>query len=278
MKELANLKAHAAGYPGIICDLWGVIHDGRAAFPDAVAALKAMKADGKFVVLLSNSPRPSPSVKKQLAGLGVADDCYDVIVTSGDLAKEYMEGEARDATYFHLGPERDKPTIDGISNPKTQDPGRAEIILCTGFFEDQGFALDLYFPLLERALEKNLLFVCANPDKAVDIAGKRFPCAGALAAEYESRGGMVVWLGKPEKIAYEKCFQAAEQWAGRKFEPQDFLAIGDNLETDIKGAKNLGIETVFVAEGLHGRHGKMETFMDQAGVRPDAWIKRLKWD
>ena len=282
MSEIVSLKNYISGFRGVICDLWGVVHNGSAALPGAVLSLRSIRQMNLFVVLLSNSPRLSKTVVKQLEGLGLPGNCFNAIVTSGDIACEYMEFEMKDACFFHLGPERDRLTVDSLSNPETTNPGEAEVILCTGYFEDRGFQFELYEDLLRNQITRDIPLVCANPDKEVNIGEKRFLCAGTLAGHYERLGGKVIWLGKPEKVAYQKCFGAAEKITGIKFQPSDFLAIGDNLETDIRGAKNLGIRTVFIAEGLHGHVGtdaeKLEALFDKVNIRPDTWMKRLEWN
>ncbi len=281
MEEIKSLKKFALGFKGVLCDLWGVIHDGKQAFPEAIQALIGLKKEGKFILLLSNSPRPSGAVGLQITSLGVPVDAYDVIVTSGDLARNFLTKEARGKSFFHLGPTRDRATFDGLANPEEQALGAADYILCTGFFEDRPLDTALYETLLREAMGRDMPLICANPDREVDIGGKRFLCAGALAEFYQRLGGRVVWLGKPKKIAYDSCFDAIKKKTGRIIKPADLLAIGDNLETDIAGASKVGIKTILVTEGLHGHmqigDKDFEALMNRLNVRPDAIMRRLKW-
>ncbi|MCH8321503.1 MAG: TIGR01459 family HAD-type hydrolase [Proteobacteria bacterium] len=281
MIEIGGLKEHVVGLKGILCDLWGVVHNGRAAFPEAVEALQALRKKGLFLVLLSNSPRPSISVRAQLKDIGVPGNCYDAIITSGDISREFLIGEGADKTFFHLGPERDQPTIEGLPNPETDDLRRADYILCTGFFEDWSMDPKSYEALFAAGVQNQIPMICANPDKEAEIDNKRVLCAGTLASLYERMGGKIHWFGKPDEIAYQKCFDIMKLQMKDEFKPADLLAIGDNLETDIRGGKAQGLKTLFIAEGLHGKHGttqeELEPFMKKLDIFPDMFMKRLKW-
>lgn len=282
MKKLTTLRAHAQNYKGVVCDLWGVIHNGRQAYVGAVETLRGLKREGKFVILLSNSPRPSEVVRGQLSGLGVTHKCYDAIVTSGDLAREFLMVKAPGASIFHLGPIRDRPTLEGIANPERSEITMADYIFCTGFFEDRDMIPELYENLLAPQVQKGTPLICVNPDREVVIGDRRVLCAGALAGYYESLGGVVHWLGKPKKVAYDKCFDVIREITGSPLSHKDLLAIGDNLETDILGAANEGLATVLITGGLHGHEqvegGDLEALMDKLGVRPGAIMKRLEWE
>lgn len=282
MEKLSTLKAHAQNYNGVLCDLWGVIHNGWQAYVGAVETLKGLKREGKFVILLSNSPRTSEFVGGQLASLGITNKHYDAIVTSGDLAREFLMIKAPGAAIFHLGPARDRPTLEGIANPECSKITLADYIFCTGFFEDRDMIPELYENLLAPAVQKGTPLICVNPDREVIIGDRRVLCAGALAGYYENLGGVVHWLGKPKKVAYDKCFDVIREKTGSPLEPGDLLAIGDNLETDILGAANEGLDTVLITGGLHGHEpekgGELEALMVKLGVRPGAIMKRLEWE
>lgn len=281
MLEIGGLREHVPGLKGVLCDLWGVVHNGKAAFPEAVEALQALRENGLFLVLLSNSPRPSISVRPQLRGLGIPEDCYDAIITSGDISREFLIGEGVDKSFFHLGPGRDRPTTEGLPNPETDDLRRADYILCTGFFEDWSMDPKSYEALFAAGVQNQIPMICANPDKEVNIGNQRVLCAGTLASLYEGMGGKVHWFGKPKEIAYQKCFDIMKQQMKDEFKPADLLAIGDNLETDIRGGRDRGLKTLFIAEGLHGKHGttqeELEPFMKKLDIFPDMFMKRLKW-
>lgn len=281
MKKLTTLKIHAQNYNGVLCDLWGVIHNGRQAYPGAVKTLKGLKREGKVVVLLSNSPRPCENVRGQLSALGITNKHYDAIVTSGDLGREFLMVKTPGVSFFHLGPARDRSILEGVTNPECPEVKIADCILCTGFFEDREMVPELYETFLTPAVRKGIPLICVNPDREVEIGDRRVPCAGALAGYYESFGGVVHWLGKPKKVAYDKCFDVIREINGSPLGLKDLLAIGDNLETDIVGAANQGLDTVLITDGLHGHlqveSGALEALMSKLGVRPGAIMKRLEW-
>jgi len=280
MKKLASIKEIALAHKGIICDLWGVVHNGHEAYPEALHALEMAQGNGLFLVLLSNSPRPSEIVSEQISALGISIKHYNALITSGDLAREFLVTAGNEASFFHLGPRRDRPTTEGLPNPETDDLRDADFILCTGFFEDWGFELASYEALLSAAVARETPMICANPDREVDIGKKRLLCSGTMADFYEHLGGRVHWLGKPEKVAYQKCYDVIGDKLGNDWSPKDLLAIGDNLETDIIGAARQGMKTVLITDGLHALHeenGDLETLMKNLDVYPDAVMKRLKW-
>lgn len=281
MKRISQLREIIAPVAGVICDLWGVVHDGERVFDNALEALMNLRKHGVPVVVVSNSPRPAGNVAAQMKALGAQGKWHDYLLTSGDLAREHMKNLGGEASFFHLGPPRDHPTLEGLPNPQVKAPDRADVILCTGFFEDRGFDLSYYRALLEPHAQAGKPLVCANPDKAVNIAGRSQPCAGAIAAEYARLGGPVVWLGKPEKIVHQKCLALISGKKGKNVSPHNILAIGDNLETDILGANDMGMTTLFITEGLHARVGSngrdLEKLIAEAGIRPGFVMERLVW-
>lgn len=276
MKEINGLREIIPGKKAILCDLWGVLHNGRKVFPGALRALSSLRENNTFVILLSNSPKPANVVRAQIKNIGINEDLYDDIVSSGDLAREFLK-KSQDSSFFFIGPERDLPTIEGLANPRTEDLRAADYILCTGFFEDWGFEPEPYEAFLASAIERGTPFICANPDLEVDIGDTRMLCAGTLAKNYEGLGGTVHWLGKPKKIAYQKCFEILPE----NLAPSEILAIGDNLETDILGANEMEIENLFITSGVHGKHGstkeELEPFMKTLNIWPTYFMTRLDW-
>jgi len=276
MQEITSLSEIIPGKKAVLCDLWGVLHNGFEAFPGALRALSNLRKNNTIVILLSNSPKPAEVVRGQISKLGIGEGLYNSIVTSGDMAREFL-GSTKERSFFHLGPKRDRPTIDGLANPKTNDLRQADFILCTGFFEDWGFEPQQYEAFLSAGIERQIPLICANPDLEVDIGETRMLCAGTLAKAYESLGGTVHWLGKPKAIAYQKCFQTLPKGLGSG----DILAIGDNLETDILGARAQGIENLFISSGLYGKHGatkeELEPLMKTLNIWPNYFMTRLEW-
>jgi HAD superfamily hydrolase (TIGR01459 family) len=271
------------GYRAWFVDIWGVMHNGRTAFPEASAATRAFRDQGGVVVLLSNSPRPSPAVQEQLREFGVPDGAYDATVTSGDLTRHEL-GKHAGARVFHLGPERDRAIFDGLYIALT-GPEEAELVVCSGPFNDDVETPDDYTGLLGALAARGLLMICANPDHMVERGHRLVYCAGALAAVYETLGGKVIYAGKPHVPVYELALETAGRLAGETLDRERVLAIGDGLKTDIAGAGSFGIDAVFVASGLHapGEGGEaldaahLTELFGQEGRRPIAATRGLQW-
>lgn len=285
---LDSIKDLGAGYRAWLVDIWGVMHNGHRAFPRAVAATRSFREKGGIVVLLSNSPRPSPSVQEQLRRLGVPDDAYDATVTSGDLTRHEL-AKHKGAIVFHLGPERDLPIFQGLA-VKLGRPEEAELVVCSGLIDDETETPDDYIGLMRALAARKLPMICANPDHLVERGDQLVYCAGAIASVYEKEGGSVIYAGKPHTPIYLLALEIISELAGRAVKRSEVLAIGDGINTDIAGAASFGIGSVFVASGLHvppnsggdadaetlgGRH-LAELFADAKG-RPHGAMRALVW-
>lgn len=279
---VSGLHDIAAGHDALICDVWGVLHNGVQVYEDAVEALSRFRADFGPVVLLSNAPRPAVALKEQFAKLGVPEDCYDAIVTSGEAAREDLAeraGRGKLAVY-HLGPERDRGVFDGLAVACVEIPD-AKLVLCTGLFDDDTETPADYRRLLLALKERDLLLLCANPDMVVQRGGKLVYCAGAIARAYEEIGGGVVYYGKPHAPIYRTVLAAAGRAARRQVLCP--LAVGDGLETDIRGANNAGMDALFIADGIHGEDvgdvtpAALARLFDKAGVSSKAAMRALIW-
>ncbi|MGH6734963.1 MAG: TIGR01459 family HAD-type hydrolase [Methyloceanibacter sp.] len=278
-----SLKEIGSRYRAWLVDIWGVMHNGHSAFPRATAATRAFREAGGIVVLLSNSPRPSPAVQQQLRHFGVPDDAYDITVTSGDLTRHEL-GKHKGARVFHLGPERDRPIFTGLDVTLADWPD-AELIVCSGPFDDDNETPDDYVELLQELAARRLPMICANPDHLVERGHRLVYCAGALAAVYERMGGSVLYAGKPHPPVYELALETISRLAGREIGKHEVLAIGDGVNTDIAGAEGFGIDAVFVASALHAP-GEGGTALDAlhiaelfagASKRPLAATHALVW-
>jgi HAD superfamily hydrolase (TIGR01459 family) len=285
---LDTIKELGPRYRAWLVDIWGVMHNGRRAFSHAVAATRAFRDSGGIVVLLSNSPRPTPSVKDQLRRLGVPDDAYDATVTSGDLTRHELE-KHKGATVFHLGPERDRPIFAGI-DVTLGGPEQSELIVCSGLFDDETETPEDYAELLGALAARKLPMICANPDHLVERGDRLVWCAGALAAAYEKAGGAVVYAGKPYAPIYALACETIATLAGRAVPKGEILAIGDGVHTDIAGAAGAGIASLFIASGLHapansgGEAGgdaldapHLDALFAHANPRPIAAMRALVW-
>jgi HAD superfamily hydrolase (TIGR01459 family) len=285
---LDSIKDLGSRYRAWLVDIWGVMHNGRRAFPGAVAATRAFRAQGGIVVLLSNSPRPSPSVQEQLRRLGVPDDAYDATVTSGDLTRHEL-AKHHGATVFHLGPERDRPIFHGL-DVKLGPHEHAALVVCSGLFDDETETPEDYADLLRALAARELPMICANPDHMVERGDRLVWCAGALAQLYERQGGSVIYAGKPYAPIYQLALETIGDLAGKTVTKDEVLAIGDGVNTDIAGAAGVGIDAMFVASGLHvpahsGGEGGAET-LDRAHLaelfasakrRPLGAMRALEW-
>ncbi|MCG6122153.1 MAG: TIGR01459 family HAD-type hydrolase [Microvirga sp.] len=259
---ITGLSEIAADYDAVFCDVWGVLHNGMRAYPAAAEALTRFRAEGKPVVLITNAPRPGDSVIGQLDRLGVPRTAFDDIVSSGDLTRADVR-ERAGAGVFHLGPERDKPIFAGL-DARFVDAESAEYVVCSGLWNDEEENVDGYAPLLRLMRERALPMICANPDIVVERGSTLVPCAGAIAQAYEALGGEVVYNGKPHAPVYREALRRAAAFAP---EPPygRILAIGDAIRTDIAGARDFGLDALFVARGIHTH----ELGLDEHGLAPE---------
>jgi HAD superfamily hydrolase (TIGR01459 family) len=278
LQIITGLREIAPAYDALVCDVWGVLHNGHKAFAPACAALKTFKENYGPVILLTNAPRPVPDVEELFVEkYGVPLDCYDAIVTSGVATRDDLEKrtESGKLSMLHLGPERDGGIFEGL-DIETVDVERAKIVLCSGLYDDDTETPADYAPLLAQMKARKLTMICANPDWVVQRGGKLVYCAGAVASEYEKIGGEVIYYGKPKTAIYDYVRAAAK---GAK----NLLAIGDGMHTDIKGANAAGIDALFIADGVHGedvaemteRH--MGELFAKAGVHAKAAMRALVW-
>jgi HAD superfamily hydrolase (TIGR01450 family) len=279
---LASLAELEGGYAAIFCDVWGVVHNGETAFAEAAQALASARAKGIAVVLLTNSPRPHDGVEGQLHALGVPEEAWDRIVTSGDVTRDLIAVGPR--RVFHLGPDRDYSIFDGLDVELVEE-FEADTVVCTGLFDDETETPEDYTELLTRLRARNLPFVCANPDITVERGEKIIWCAGALARDFTRLGGRTLIAGKPHAPIYEAALKAAACVLGRDVERAEILGIGDGVMTDIKGAADNGIDALYISGGVHAReHGEaldpdaaqLAAFLGRHGYRPVATMPRLR--
>ncbi len=263
---LDGLGTLAEGYDAFLVDLWGAVHDGHAPYPGVVDCLRRLRGAGKKVLLLSNAPRRAARVARALDDIGVPRDSYDGVQTSGDETRDALAERADPwhaalgRAFFHLGPERDWGLLDGLDYRRVYELAEADFVLDTGFFDDETESVEDYDSFLAEALARRLPMVCANPDRQVMRGPRTVPCAGALAAAYEARGGDVRYHGKPHAGVYRASLARLGGLA-----PDRVLAVGDSLATDIAGAVAFGIDAVLVTAGIH-----VDEFHAASGAAPDA--------
>lgn len=247
---IAGLSAIAGSYRAILCDVWGVVHNGVRRFDAACSALARYREGGGVVLLITNAPRPRPPVLAQLAALEVGPDVFDDVVTSGDVTRRLLL-EYSEKTILHLGPERDWSLYEGLDlhfGPQDE----AEVISCTGLYDEDHEVVADYDSRLLAWAARDLLMICANPDLVVARGDKMLLCAGALAERYRQFGGRVLVAGKPRAPIYHAALADLSERLDPAVAPSSVLAIGDGVETDIRGAADRGIDALFVTDGIHG--------------------------
>jgi HAD superfamily hydrolase (TIGR01459 family) len=244
---IAHLAEIAADFDVLYCDLWGCLHDGIAPYPEAVAALQDFRAGGGTVILLTNAPRPALGVQAQIEAMGVPGDAWDAIVTSGDASRAEVAAGRIGQRVEHVGPDRDLPFFEGLDVARV---GRDEAdgVVLTGLYDDETESPADYAEAVADWLARGLPVLCANPDIVVDRGTARVYCAGAIAEAFRQAGGTPLYAGKPHDPIYRLSAAEAERLRGPG--PWRTLAVGDGIATDILGAAQQGIASVFVAGGL----------------------------
>ncbi len=281
---IRGMAAIAADYDALILDLWGVVHDGVAPFDGVIDCLARLRHEAKRVIILSNAPRRAHHAAARLDAMAIGEDSYSAIITSGEATRRALARRAEPwstalgTRCYHLGKAADADLLDGLDYRLAAALEDAEFLLATGTTEAGDDDA-----ILRRAAALGLVMVCANPDEAVIRGGRREPCAGALAARYESLGGAVHRVGKPYAGVYEQCFEALGD-----IERHRILAVGDGLVTDILGAQAAGLDSLLVTGGLLAdawgvdratppEVARLEAACRRAGVTPTAAIPAFVW-
>ncbi len=281
LRFVERLRDLVDGAEVVLSDIWGVVHNGLEAFPEACEALRTYRDQGGTVILITNAPRPADSVQRQLRKLHIADDTYDAIVSSGDLTRLYV-ADHPGRKLFWLGPERDTSIYRGL-DPPLAPLEQADYIVCTGLLDDETESAEDYRPMMLKARERRLTLICANPDIVVERGDRLIYCAGAIAELYRELGGDVIFYGKPHRPIYERAMALAVERRGHAIEPDRVLAIGDSVRTDLAGAHGFGIDCLFVTRGIHSEEFEGVDQLDPASVKelfghpPKALMRELKW-
>jgi HAD superfamily hydrolase (TIGR01459 family) len=281
LRFVERLSDLVDGVEVILSDIWGVVHNGLEAFPIACEALHTFRQRGGTVILITNAPRPADSVQRQLRKLGVADETYDAIVSSGDLTRLFV-ADHPGKKMFWLGPERDSSIHRGL-DPVIAPLEQADYIVCTGLFDDETESAEDYRAMMLQARERKLPLICANPDIVVERGDRLIYCAGAIAELYRELGGEVIFYGKPHRPIYERAMMLAAGHRGHAAPLDRVLAIGDSVRTDLAGAHGFGIDLLFVTRGIHSEEFEGIDQLDPASVKelfghpPKALMRELKW-
>lgn len=247
----SGLGEIAGNYDILLCDVWGVIHNGRESWPEACEALIRFNRDQGAVVLISNSPRPAHDVVAQLDTLGVPREAWKAFVTSGDATRAELSKRAPGPVWI-IGPDRDWPLYDGLGLTTAEGAADAAFISVTGPVDDNVETPEDYRERLAEGAARNLELICANPDRVVQRGDKLIYCGGSLADLYEELGGRVTMAGKPFSPIYGLALKEAEALLGRSVDRSRVLCIGDGVVTDVLGADRQALDCLFIAQGIHG--------------------------
>ena len=275
----------ARDYDVVLCDVWGVVHNGLAAFPAACDALMHFRAGGGTAILITNAPRSGEAVGRILDRLKVSRDAYDAIATSGDVTRGIVKARLAERA-FHLGPERDLSIFAGL-NVQFAPPETADYVVCSGLFDDTIETPESYRELLATLRARSLFMVCANPDIVVERGDTLVYCAGALADAYAAVGGKVLYCGKPHPPIYDLALATATALRnGKTPYRQRVLAIGNSVRTDLKGAASFGLDCMFVTSGIHAEEygsrdapdlAALNAMFAAGGVKPRGVMRELVW-
>jgi len=267
--DKTGLKSVADQYDLFFIDLWGVVHNGIELYRESIEVLENLSEIKKELVLLTNAPRPNSNVIEFLKRMGLEEKLYSKVYTSGEAALNYLNLNLKNKTFFHLGPPRDFGLFNNFKKNKVHIISEADYLLCTGLFDEHDKELSYYKSFLKKEI-KNIM-ICTNPDLVVDRGEKREFCAGSVAKVFEDLGGKVEYFGKP----YPKVYNQAANIKNKKV-----LCIGDNLNTDIKGANNQNFTSLLITNGIHRQEIKNENFekiMEKYNTRVDYTQVKLKW-
>ena len=270
-KNLDNdgLQSIVNNYDLFYIDLWGVVHNGIQLHNEAINVLKKLSDINKNYILLTNAPRPNSIVKNFLEKMGMDENIRNHVFTSGEAALNYLKNNYSKEKFFHIGPPRDFDLFLSFKDNKCMNINDAKYILCTGLFEDHDEDLKFYKNYFEENLKKKM--ICTNPDLIVDRGEKRELCAGSVAMVFEKMGGEVLYFGKPYPEVYNQSIDNKNK---------KILCIGDNLNTDIKGANLLNYDSLIISNGIHKKEINDEG-IEKTSKRYEAVVNfiqsELKW-
>ena len=263
-----GLKSIAHKFDLFFIDIWGVVHNGIRLFEDSIQALDELKEINKEYVLLTNAPRPNKTVISFLEKMGLDSQKCKNVYTSGQAALNYLDQNCKDLKFYHIGPFRDFDLFKLFEQNKVDNIDMSDFLLCTGLFEDHELSLDYYKTLFKNKTNKKM--ICTNPDLIVDRGKQREFCAGSVAKIFEELGGKVNYFGKPYPLVYNQSINLKNK---------KILCIGDNLNTDIKGANNQKFNSLLISNGIHKKEIKsnLNDLLDRYNVEVNYIQSNLKW-
>jgi HAD superfamily hydrolase (TIGR01459 family) len=267
---MSFLDALPDRYRLILCDIWGVVHDGVSLYPGSADRLQKWRDEGRTIVLITNAPRTAEAVEQQLNRLGLQHDAWDGISTSGEAGISALNAMAKPVGF--IGTRADREILEGRGIAIAEGNDFTELA-ATGLDDERRHVAD-YVAQLGDLAARNVLMHCLNPDRIVVRGGETEPCAGALADVYLDLGGRVEWYGKPFPAIYKHALGLAGNPPAN-----EVLAVGDALQTDVLGAAKMGFDVVFVQGGIHAREPFPHDFGPQNGLgdwQPVAVVDSLR--
>lgn len=280
----STLAALAPSYDAVLSDVWGVLHNGVAAYPEAVDALRRFRQGGRRVVLITNAPRTAPPIVALLDAMQVPRDAYDAVVSSGDVTRAAI-APYRGKVVHHIGPpEIDDSLYEGLGVIRGSAEDAAAVVVTDLDTDDD--TPDMYEDRIKLWLSRKLPLICANPDRVVEHAGRIIYCGGALADLYEAHGGRIRMAGKPYRQIYDEALRLADAAAGRPIDRSRILAIGDSVRTDAIGAANAGLDLLFITGSIHAQEldafgepdpDAVRDLVAPSGARLKGFMPRLAW-
>ena len=281
---MTSLAGLAPNYDAVLSDVWGVLHNGVAAYPEAVDALRRFRQGGRRVVLITNAPRTAPPIVALLDAMQVPRDAYDAVVSSGDVTRAAI-APYRGKVVHHIGPpEIDDSLYEGLGVIRGSAEDAAAVVVTDLDTDDD--TPDMYEDRIKLWLSRKLPLICANPDRVVEHAGRIIYCGGALADLYEAHGGRIRMAGKPYRQIYDEALRLADAAAGRPIDRSRILAIGDSVRTDAIGAANAGLDLLFITGSIHAQEldafgepdpDAVRDLVAPSGARLKGFMPRLAW-
>tara|TARA_A100000164_G_scaffold28603_1_gene22276 strand:- start:145 stop:954 length:810 start_codon:yes stop_codon:yes gene_type:complete len=261
-----GLKSIIKEFDLLFIDIWGVIHNGIRLYKSSVETLNQLEKLNINYVLLTNAPRPNDTVIKFLKKMGLDNNKCSKVFTSGQAALKYLNSSLSNLSFFHIGPRKDFDLFKLLEKNKVNKIEESDFLLCTGLFEEHENDLNFYKKLFKNNLNKKM--ICTNPDLVVDRGNKREMCAGSVAQAYEELGGKVEYFGKPYPLVYNQSTDIINK---------KVLCIGDNLNTDIRGANLQNFKSLFILNGIHSDAKDLNKLLSNYKVKVDYTQSKLKW-
>ena len=263
-----GLKSITHEFELFFIDIWGVMHNGLKLFQNSINVLNELERNKKEYVLLTNAPRPNSDVIKFLKKMGLDEEKCQKVYTSGEAALKHLNSKWKNSKFFHIGPPRDFNLFKMFEKNKVKNIDEAELLLCTGLFDNYYKDLGFYKNFLKSKIDKKM--ICTNPDLVVDRGEEREFCAGSIAKVFEELGGKVDYFGKPYPLVYKQSVEIKNKRV---------LCIGDNLNTDIRGANLQNFSSLLILNGVHRNeiNCSFDKLFEKYNVSVNYTQSNLKW-